>query len=127
MLNTVAALIVAAVFLLSGVAKTRNISALRDSADALVGRRLPHSVAPLLVSAELLTAVLSIAPQARVYGALAALTLLAVFTFFVVRSLLQGRKPTCFCFGALDVTPISWLSVVRNCAIATIAGIVLLT
>ncbi len=126
MLPTTAAIIVAVVFCWSGISKLRNVDAAQQAATALIDAALPRAVAPALIGVELLTSVLCLVPKTRTIGAAAAVALLSIFTVLLARSLRQGRKPTCFCFGSVSAAPISWLDVARNIALAAIAAVVLL-
>ena len=60
----------------------------------------------------------------RQAAAVAAIALLATFTFAMVRTLRRGQTPICQCFGSLGGRPIGVDSVVRNLALAALAAVV---
>jgi peroxiredoxin len=57
------------------------------------------------------------APATR-YAAWAALGLLSAFLAVIVANLIQGRQPTCHCFGQLRAKPVGWQTVARNILLA---------
>ena len=121
-------LLLAATFLISGVAKLLDRPATR-TATAAFG--IPDPLVPLvavaLPAAELLTVVLLAGPPAvSRTGALVAVTMLIVFTALIARILLTGREVECRCFGALSDKPLGASSIVRNVVLAGLSAAVLL-
>ncbi len=58
--------------------------------------------------------------------AIFALGLLALFSGLIVVRLLQGRRPTCACFGSWSARPLGWRHLARNgvlIALALVAAI----
>ena len=111
----VARLVLAAVFSGAGVAKLRDRDGTRT---AVVGFGAPQRLAGVLAIgiplAELATAGLLLPASTAVYGALAAVALLTLFTAAIGVSLARGRAPDCHCFGQLHSAPASWKTLVRN-------------
>lgn len=120
-----ARIVLAAVFLVAGVAKLLDRAGsrrgLRDFGvpswlAAPLGIALP--IAELIVAAALL-------PIASAWlGALGALGLLLVFLLGIGINLARGRKPDCHCFGQLYSAPAGWSTLTRNAVLALVAGLV---
>lgn len=112
-------LALAAVLLVSGIAKLVAPSATRAGSRAL---GLPEVAARASVVAlpvvELGTAVLlAVTPWATAGGALATVMMTA-FTIVILVNLVRGRRPSCACFGGLSAgAPIGASTVVRNAAL----------
>jgi uncharacterized membrane protein YphA (DoxX/SURF4 family) len=117
-----AAVVLAAVFAVAGVAKLRDLRATLDDFDAL-GLPRPEVFARIVPLAELAVAALLLIVPAG--GALAALVTLAFFTTFLVRQLRAGVRAPCACFGAASKAPLSSIEVVRNLALMALAGVAL--
>jgi len=120
----IAQLVLAAVFVVSAVAKLVDRAGSRR---ALVDFGLPDALAGpasgLLPVAELAVAVALVA--APWWGALGALGLLGAFTLAIGVNLALGRRPDCHCFGRLSSAPVGWQTVARNVALMGVAALVL--
>ena len=117
----------AAVFAVAGLTKLADPRGTREAAKGFgVPRPLATGVAFLLPLAELAVAFLLVAPGQRPLGPLAALALLSLLSAAVAASLARGRRPDCHCFGALKSEPIGARTLVRNAALAAIAGVLAL-
>ena len=111
-MSRVAALVLAVVFAWSGVAK------LVRRPD-MTGLGLPASTPLVLAVVELgLAASLVASP---VVGGIAALTLLAGFTAFLVAR--RGSGTGCGCFGSTSTKPVSNVDLVRNGALLLVAAL----
>jgi uncharacterized membrane protein YphA (DoxX/SURF4 family) len=117
------AVVLAAVFVRAGAAKVARpdrtaatFAALGVPAATVTARGVP--------ALELLVAVALIAAP-RV-GAVAALVLLLPFTAVLGRAVRAGLATPCNCFGAARADPVSWVDVVRNAMLATLAVVALL-
>jgi hypothetical protein len=121
-------LALAAVFVAAAVGK---LADLRGARATLAGFGLPTGVAAvgatLLPLAELTVAVTLIPAASARWGAVGALVLIAAFIGSVARVLGQGRAPDCHCFGQIHATPVGWATLVRNVALAAVAGMILAT
>src|SRR5215217_7912009 len=118
-------LLLAAVFAMAGVAKLADRPGSRQ---AITDFGLPFSLtAPLgllLPLAELAVAAALIPASTALYGATGALALLLLFIVGIGVNLARGRKPECHCFGQLHSAPAGWSTLVRNGALAALAGLV---
>ena len=118
-------LLLSAVFVVAAGAKLLDPKGTRHAATELgVLERLAATVAALLPLTELAVAVVLIPVRSASWGALAALTLLLVFTAVIVVNLLLGRRPPCRCFGSTDTRPIGWSTLLRNGVLLALAGFV---
>lgn len=115
--GTVAAVAVGAALVLAGAAKVARPSWTADAAalgvPAWVARPVP--AVELLVGAGLAVGV------ARRPLAWVALTLFVAFSAVLARTLAQGRRPVCACFGAWSSRPIGPGSLARNAVLAALA------
>src|SRR5579863_10192556 len=122
----VARLIIAATFALAGVAKFIDLKATRKGVGDF---GVPHWAVGALVivlpSAEILVAGLLIPSPTVFWGSIGAITLLLVFITGISFNLAHGRKPRCNCFGQLHSEPVGWSTLVRNCILIGVAGVVL--
>ncbi len=119
-----AAVVVAAVFAVAGVAKLRDPSGTAADFEAL-GLPRPRTMALFVPLAELaVVALLLIVPAA---GAIGALVTLAFFTVFLVGRLRAGVKAPCACFGTARRDPLSWVEIGRNIGLAVLAALALST
>lgn len=117
----------AAVFFVAGIAKLADRSGTRQAlADFDVPNRLADSLQLLLPVAELAVATALLFPTTARWGAVGALVLLALFVVGLTRVLLRGKAPDCHCFGQVHSKPASWMTVVRNFALAVPAAYVAL-
>ncbi len=122
---SLAPLTLAAVLLLSGLAKLRDPQA---TAGMITALRLPsplrHRVAPrALPVVELVTAALLLAPWAWAYavGAALSLALFAAFLAVVARAMTFHPRPTCGCFGRVGDHRVSGRTVARNVLLLALA------
>ena len=122
-LTLVAALILAGVFGIAGVAKLRDRTGTRVAVRAFgAPAPLVPIVALVLPLAELAVAGALVFPATRFAGAVGALGLLVLFTAAIAVSLARGKTPECHCFGQLHSAPTSWKTLVRNGLLGAIAG-----
>jgi hypothetical protein len=82
---------------------------------AALGVPRPDAAARFVPLPEVAAAVLLLIVPA--IGGIATLMLLAFFSTFVVTRLRAGIAAPCACFGAASSAPLSWLTLVRNCAL----------
>jgi hypothetical protein len=86
---------------------------------AALGVPNPASAARFVPLPELVAAVLLLAVPA--IGGIASLMLLAFFSTFVVTRLRAGVAAPCACFGTASTSPLSWVTLARNGALAVLA------
>jgi thiol-disulfide isomerase/thioredoxin/membrane protein YdbS with pleckstrin-like domain len=112
-------------FLISGLGKILDFAgAKKAAADFGVPASLAAPFTVMLSIAELaIWAFISI-PGYRWYSAIAAFTLLVIFTLAITIQLARGNAPDCHCFGEVGEQPISWKTLLRN-AILFVPAIVL--
>jgi peroxiredoxin len=123
----VARFVVAGVFALAGVAKLADLAGSRQAVrDFGLPRSLAATVGTLLPLAELAVAGALIGRGSATWGAVAALVLLLAFVLGVGGALLRGEQFDCHCFGQLRSSPAGWSTLVRNVALALLAGVILL-
>lgn len=120
--------VLAAVFLVSAVAKLRDGAGSRKAVEEFgVPAGLVPVVALGLPYAELGCAVLLMtADPGATAGSIASALLLSAFTLAIAANLLRGRTPDCHCFGQLDSGATSWRSVGRNGLLIALALLPLL-
>jgi thiol-disulfide isomerase/thioredoxin len=119
-----AAVAVAAVFTVSGVAKLLDRAGTREAVEGFgVPDGLVSPVAVGLAPAELVTALLLFLPPTRLTGLVLAAVLLVAFTVVVLLALRAGRRPECHCFGRIGGADVSARTVVRNLVLFAIAGV----
>jgi len=118
-----ARLLLAAVFLLAGIAKYADP---KGTTKALTNFGLPRALAAffalVLPFAELGVAAALIPVGLAWYGACAALALLAIFVIGIAVTLLRGRKPDCRCFGQLHSAPVGASTLIRNGVLGAVAA-----
>lgn len=120
-------LVLAAVFVVAGVAKLADrAGAERALRDFGVPATLVRTVGRLLPLAEVATAVALLPAASAWYGSITALGLLLAFCVAIAISLARGRAPDCHCFGQLHSTPAGRPTLVRNGALAALAGFVVI-
>src|SRR3954447_5149735 len=113
-----ARLLLAALFVVSGVGKLADLAGFRGTLRGFgVGERVTRIAAVGLPLAELATAAALLLQPSAIWGAAAALVLLAAFTAAIVNALARGDAPDCGCFGALHSAPVGRRQVVRNAAL----------
>jgi thiol-disulfide isomerase/thioredoxin len=122
-----ARLLLAGVFLVAGAAKLVDRTGERQ---ALIDFGVPPRVTPALGTAlplaELAVALALIPVSSAWFGAVGSLSLLLLFVFAIAANLALGRTPDCHCFGQLHSAPAGWSTLVRNAALASVAGFVVL-
>lgn len=121
----IARLILAAVFGVAGVSKAADPAGTRR---ALIGFGVPASLAALLGSSLALveiTVALALLPLNTAWlGGVAALALLILFAAAIGLNLARGKSPDCHCFGQIHSEPVSWRTLVRDLALAAMAGFI---
>lgn len=122
-----ARLILAAVFVVSGVAKLFDLSGAQAAMRSFgVPESLTRSAGILLPIAEILIAILLLPVATARWGALLALVLLAVFVASIAYNLSRGRKFECHCFGQLTRSEIGPETLIRNVVLAVIAAVIVI-
>ena len=120
-----ARLILAAVFVVSGISKLFDLSGSQAAMRSFgVPERLTRAGGIVLPIAELVIAVLLIPAATAAWGALLALILLVVFVAGISYSLSRGRKFDCHCFGQLTTSEIGLPTLIRNGVLAVLAAFV---
>jgi peroxiredoxin len=121
-----ARLLLAAVFLVAGLAKLADLAGSRQALrDFGVPARLTTPFGTLLPLAELGVAVALLFPATAWWGALGALILLLLFVGGIGYNLALGRQPDCHCFGQLHSAPAGWSTLIRNLVLAIVAAAIL--
>jgi thiol-disulfide isomerase/thioredoxin/uncharacterized membrane protein YphA (DoxX/SURF4 family) len=114
---------IAAVFAIAGLSKLASFGPTRASVVEFgVPAPLAAPFTALLITCELTVAVALIPARSAWYASIAAVALFALFCFAIAWNLLQGRRPACNCFGALQPREIGWPTLGRNVALAALAG-----
>jgi hypothetical protein len=120
----VARLLLATVFVLSGVTKLADRAGSRAG---MLGFGVPKLLAgPLAASLPIVEIVLAAAlvPVATAWwGAAGLVTLVMAFTVVISVNLIHGRRPACHCFGQLSPGPIGWPTLARNLVLGVVAGV----
>ncbi len=120
-----ARLILAAVFVVSGISKLLDLSGSQAAMRSFgVPERMTRAGGIVLPIAELVIAVLLIPVATAAWGALLALILLLVFVVSIGYNLSRGRKFDCHCFGQLTTSEIGPSTLVRNAVLAVLAAFV---
>ncbi len=117
MIGVVAALVLGAVFVVSGAAK---LASPGWPAEA-TGLGVPVAVARPVPVVEIVLGAGLVTQLAPVPLAAVAAVVLVVFSAVVARSLLAGRRPVCACFGRWSSRPIGPATLVRNAALLALA------
>lgn len=121
----IARLALAVVFLVAAVGKLADRPGARRGPRTSASR--PGSPAPwrfVLPLVEIAVALALLPSQSARWGALAAGVLLVVFSVAIAVSLARGREPDCHCFGQLHSAPAGPTVLLRNVALAAVAGFV---
>jgi len=120
-----ARLILAAVFVVSGISKLLDLSGSQAAMRSFgVPERFTRAGGIALPIAEVVIAVLLIPATTARWGALLAFILLAVFIAGISYSLSRGRKFDCHCFGQLTTSEIGPPTLIRNAVLAVLAAFV---
>jgi len=118
--------ILAAVFVLAGIAKLRDQTGFRAAlGDFGTPRSFRVPLAAAFPLAELAVAAALLVAPVSWFGAAGAAVLLLVFSLAIAVNLLQGNQPDCHCFGQIQAKPAGWYSVARNCLLLLLAAVVL--
>lgn len=119
-----ARILLAFVFVVSALTKLADREGTHDAVSAFGLSMVAAPVAVLLPLTELIVAAALLPAVSAWWGSLAALGLLTAFILAISISLLRGNRPECHCFGQLHSKPIGWPTLVRNGALAAMAGFV---
>lgn len=123
-----ARLALALIFGVAGIAKLNDTAGTRR---ALTDFGLPEwfagPLARVLPIVEITVAVALLPLASAWWGAVAAATLLLIFTAVMVINLARGHAPDCHCFGQLHSQPVSWAMCARNLALTALAGAVVIS
>jgi hypothetical protein len=118
-----ARLLLALVFIVSGVAKLMDRAGSQQTfIDFGVPAKLTAPSAILLPLAELAVAGALIPVMSAWWGAIGTIALLLLFIAGIGYNLARGRTPDCHCFGQIHAAPIGWPTLVRNLILAAVAG-----
>jgi thiol-disulfide isomerase/thioredoxin len=120
-------LVLAGVLTLSALTKLADRSGTRTALGAFgAPTRLVGPLAILLPLTEFAIAGLLLSSTTAVAGAIAAATLLSVFTVAIARVLARGETPDCHCFGQLHSKPAGPMTLARNGVLITLAAIAII-
>jgi peroxiredoxin len=116
-------LLLAAVFAVASLAKLSDRTGWRQGvSDFGIPSRFVAPVALLVPLAEFATAAALLPTASARWGALGAVALLGALSFAVAVQLARGQRPECHCFGRLHSAPVGRWTLVRNGALAAVAG-----
>jgi hypothetical protein len=119
-----ARLLLAAVFIVAGVAKLADREGSRRAVtDFGVPSALAGPLGILLPLAELGVAAALIPTATALWGAVGALALLLLFVIGIGANLARGHRPDCHCFGQLHSAPAGWSTLARNGVLAVVAAL----
>lgn len=103
----------------------------QGSRDAMIAFGVPTPLAPVIAVAvplaELAIALALVPAATAWYGAIGALVLLLAFAAGIAWALARGRKPDCHCFGQIHSSPAGPGTLLRNGALAAIAGFIVVS
>jgi peroxiredoxin len=120
-----ARLILAAVFVVSGISKLFDLSGSQAAMRSFgVQERFTRAGGIALPIVEIVIAVLLVPAATARWGALLGLILLAIFVAGISYSLSRGRKFDCHCFGQLTSSEIGPSTLIRNAILAVLAAFV---
>lgn len=118
-------ILLAAVFLVAGLAKLADLAGSRQALRAFgMPALLAAPFGLLLPLAELVVAIALLPSSSAWWAALGALFLLLLFVVGIGSNLARGRQPDCHCFGQLHSAPAGWPTLLRNLVLAALAGFV---
>lgn len=118
MTGVVAAVVVAAVFLVAGVLK---VARQREWKTQAAGLGVPAVVAAVVPFVEIGLGAALLVQWQRQTCAWAAVALLVAFTLVLVVRLARGERPACACFGSWSSNPIGAGHLARNLALIGLA------
>lgn len=113
-----AAVVVAAVFVVAGISKLARPEAWRRDA---AGLGVPRRSAEVVPFAEIAVGALLLVGWQRATVAWVACVLLVAFTLLLGWRLAHGQRPPCACFGSLSSRPIGPGHLVRNSVLVAAA------
>ncbi len=119
-MGTVAALLLAGVFVAAAVTKLRDLEGTRAGFVDL-GLPQPQVLAWLVPALELVVVILLLVVPG--WGGVAAFALLAAFTVVLWVTISSGKLVPCRCFGGTSEEPVSWVQVVRNLWLMILAAV----
>lgn len=119
-MGTVAALLLAGVFVAAAVTKLRDLEGTRAGFVDL-GLPQPQVLALLVPALELVVVILLLVVPG--WGGVAAFALLAAFTVVLWVTISSGKLVPCRCFGGTSEEPVSWVQVVRNLWLMILAAV----
>jgi uncharacterized membrane protein YphA (DoxX/SURF4 family) len=122
--HLVAAVLLGAVFVVSGAAKLVDVDGWAAQA---AGLGIPRPAAVVVPWMELPVGASVAAQLAEPVPVVIALALLVAFTSVIGWNLALGRRPPCACFGAWSAAPIGRRHVVRNAVFIALAVVVIAT
>lgn len=118
-------MLLATLFVVAGMSKLADRT---GSTRAISDFGIPTTLAPalglFLPLVELAVAATLLPASTAWWGAIGALVLLLLFVTGIAANLARGRKPDCHCFGQLHSAPAGWKTLLRNGALAALAGFV---
>lgn len=118
-----ARLLLAAVFLLAGLAKFADPKGTSKALNNFgVPLALAHLFSLLLPLVELAVAVALVPVASAWYGACGSAALLGIFIIGIAITLARGRAPDCHCFGQVHSAPIGKKTLIRNAILGALAG-----
>jgi peroxiredoxin len=121
----VARLVLAAVFLVSGISKLVDLSGSQAAMRSFgIPESMSRSAGIALPIIEIVIAILLLPVATAKWAALAALVLLLIFIAGIGYNLSRGRKFECHCFGNLTRSEIGTSTLVRNVVLAVIAAFI---
>ena len=118
-------MVLAATFLLSGVAKVRDAAGAVEGAleYRLLPEQLVRLLAPMLPAAEIALGIVLLTGVASRGAAVASAALVAIFTVAVGVNLRRGRRIACHCFGASSRERIGRSTLLRLAVIGVAAAV----
>jgi len=114
------------VFFVAGLAKLLDRAGSRAAIAGFgVPKRLASPLGVMLPVIELVIAIALIPVASARWGAMGALLLLGVFVAGIALVMIRGREAECHCFGQLHSSRVGWSTLLRNIALALVAGFVI--
>lgn len=119
-IGRIAAVVLGAVFVVAGASKLAAGSTWIAQARQM---GVTQAVATVVPGVELLLGAALVTGLAMPLPAVAAIVLLVAFSVVIARQLVDGRHPSCACFGAWSTRPLSDTHLLRNAALVAIAAL----